>query len=47
MSDAMLDLELETGQVLVPSVYDRTAWYTGRHRITPFHANVTQEGHVL
>ena len=47
VTEALLDLELETAQVLVPSLYDREVWNTGLPRITPFHANVTHEGYPL
>ena len=44
ISDALYDLELETGTVIVPMVHCRAEWNSARYEVTPFHENVTREG---
>jgi uncharacterized protein len=39
----LYDLEFETGQIISPLVLSKLDW-ENRHRITPFYANVKQEG---
>jgi predicted nucleotidyltransferase len=39
----LYDLEFDTGQIISPLVLSKSDWEL-RHRITPFYANVKQEG---
>ena len=41
--DQLLELEIETDQVLSIFIYQKTDWDT-RHKITPLYANVKKEG---
>lgn len=44
IADALYDIELDTGTVIVPIVRSRSEWNTPLRKATPFHKNVTQEG---
>ena len=39
----LYDLEFDSGQIISPLVLSKSAW-EHKHRITPFYANVKQEG---
>jgi uncharacterized protein len=39
----LYDLEFDTGQIISPFVLSKSDWES-KHRITPFYANVKQEG---
>jgi len=45
--DALLEIELETGQVLSPLVMSRLDWDRDVYPATPVHDNIAREGIVL
>ncbi len=47
MRHRLLPIELDTEQVLTLIAHDERTWHNGAHRITPFYANVAQEGQML
>ncbi len=42
----LYDLEIETGEIISPTVYTQTEWHT-RHKATPFYRSVMNEGRLL
>lgn len=47
ISDALYDLELETGTVIVTIGFSKAHWNSPRRKATPFHERVTKEGIFL
>lgn len=47
IQNVLFDLELETGEVLIPLVKNRLDWNAPRYRVSPFYQNVQREGKVL
>ena len=46
ISSPLYRIELETGIIISPFLYSKSAW-GAKHRITPFYENVTREGIIL
>lgn len=46
ITDALYDLELETGQVINPLIYSEKEWYQ-KYRVTPFFEQVMNENTIL
>ena len=42
----LYEIEFETGQIISPIVFSKREW-NNRHRMTPFHSNVIEEGIAL
>ena len=44
---ALYEIELETGIVICPILYDRSTWESSQYQVTPLAQNITREGITL
>jgi len=46
LSDSLFELEIETGELISPLIFNENEWYS-KHRVTPFFKNVMNEGVLI
>lgn len=46
ITNALYDLEIETGEVISPGIYTQHEWYN-KYKVTPYYQNVMREGLLI